>query len=173
MKTTTSVLALVLATLAACSSKKAPAPSPNPQIDLATCVVDVWLDGAHSCTCSGLLATAECGAADCLEANALVLSTDGTSSDLILHWSNSRATCSAVGGAGAVLNGHWTLVSGGQPKLIQAFDATKTSYETGVECSSSRLVRAGKSAYDRASSSLAKAVLSARTANTWKESAYQ
>lgn len=173
MRKETALFALVLASLVACSSSKSPAPGPNAQIDLATCVPGVWLDTSHSCTCVGLFATAECGAADCLEANALVLAADGTSSDLILRRSASRATFSAVGGSGAVLAGHWTLTTGAQPTLSQTFDATKTSYESGVECSSSRLVRVGKSGYDRAPSPLAKAVLAPKTANTWKETAYQ
>jgi hypothetical protein len=161
----------ILATMA-CGTTKVPAPV-KPPVDLASCVPDVWLEGSDPCACgSALVTTPECSAADCRESNTLVLRGDGRSQSLILRWSETSGTLSAVGGATAILDAHWTLVTGADPHLVETFDATKTMYDTGVTCSETKLVRINKSTYDRGAPAFGKAVLLA-DGSTWQGRSYK
>lgn len=162
------LLALLVAVLAftACVSKRE-----SPPIDITACVPGVWLDGDVTCaTC--IVSTPECSAPDCKESNALVLAADGTSRNLILRRSDSRTTFSSVGGMPAVLLGRWSLTTQGTPRLVQTFDATKQSYDTGVQCTQERLTRVGTTtSYARAAPALANAVLGAN--GSWTAISYR
>jgi hypothetical protein len=160
----------VAVTALACGTSKGPS---STSISPSTNVPGVWLEAIRSCVCSSpLMATPECSAADCTEANTLVLNANGVGETLILRWSDVQGTFSAVGGSGAVLGSHWRLLAGDNPQLAQTFDATKTTFITGVQCTAAHLVRTDKDTYQRAPDSLDKAVLGAGTSR-WTAIAYR
>lgn len=165
--------AVLLIGLFACGPSSTTKPEDVPP--LATCVPGVWLSTSAACAneCAiASLKTAECDAPDCIQATSIVLRADGTSADVTLRRSDSMRSFSAVGGAGGVLDGHWSLKEGSAPELAQTFDATKTSYTTGVSCTSTRLVRIGGAGFTRASTSLAAGVPSTNTGN-WTQIPYR
>lgn len=58
------------------------------------------------------------------------------------------------------------------PHLVETFDATKTTYDTAVKCTSTQLVRVDKNTYDRAAPTLAKSVLGA-DGTSWQGVSYK
>lgn len=116
--------------------------SEDNQADMASvraCSTGAWTRAEHACTCPTgfILNSPECGAADCREANAVVLREDGTSFDFAYRYSQKSGTLSVVGGAGGVSEGKWSITS--DLRLVQRFGAK--SYETPVTCGGDSLVR--------------------------------
>jgi hypothetical protein len=170
----TSASAFSCATQPATADASADVSGPPPP--LPTCVIGVWLDGQHACA-NGI--TPEALQSDCLQSNTLVLAQGGMSMDLILTWSATSHTFSAVGGSGGVLQGTWQLVglNTTSPQLLQTF-STNTTYETGIACFQNQLVRPPESdagqlgtTYDRADQRLTTGVLGA-SSTPWTAQPY-
>jgi len=121
------------------------------QAAVRACSVGTWTRAEHGCTCPTgfVLNSAECGAADCREASALVLREDGSSYDFAYRYSRAAGTLSVIGGAGGVSEGKWNITP--DLRLVQDFGTPKT-YETPLTCGGDSLVRTTAAAYTRVES---------------------
>ncbi len=123
-----------------------PGPTPSselpglPQIDLA-CVVGTWATASVACACppaSSLDYTAECGAKDCHQADALFLQAGGQAIRASVRFSKSTGTLSAIGGK--AISGEWKYFD--DAELMLKFEGN--AKYTPTECQGDDLIPKGE-----------------------------